>query len=96
MNLEQLTEEGLFEARLVWRRVGKTIKRGVRCTAGRRKGRVVSTASQCSQPIDIKKRITLKRTKAKLGKRLARKAQRTKRINPASRRLRTLNKPQRK
>jgi len=33
----------------------------------------------------------LKRTKARLGKRLAKKAKRTKRINPASRRVQALN-----
>ena len=81
----------LTEAKMVWKRSGKKLVRGVRCTSGRRKGRVVSTASQCSAPLDIKKRFTLKKTKSKLGKRLARKAQRTKRTNQASKRLKTLN-----
>lgn len=87
--------ESLTEARMVWRRRGKKVTRGVRCTSGRRKGRVVSTASQCSAPIDIRKRFTMKKTKAKFGKRMMKKAKRTKRINPASRRLRTLNRPRR-
>lgn len=91
MRLIDLTEDLITEARMVWKRSGNTVKRGVRCTSGRRKGRVVSSASQCSAPIDMKKRLTLKRTKAKMGKRLARKAQKTKRVNPAARRLRTLN-----
>ena len=91
MRLEQITEDTLTEARMVWRRSGNNIKRAVRCTSGRRKGRVVSTASQCSAPINLKKRLTLKRTKAKFGKRISRKAQRTKRLNPASKRLRMLN-----
>lgn len=95
MLLEDITSEPLTEARMVWRRTGKTVKRAVRCTGGRRAGRVVSDVAQCSAPIDLKKRLTLKKTKAKMGKRLARKAQRTKRVNPASRRLRTLNKPRR-
>ena len=90
MRLEEL-DDTITEARMVWRKSGKSIKRGVRCTSGRRKGRVVSTASQCSKPIDLKKRMTLKKTKAKFGKRLARKARRTKRINPQSRRIRALN-----
>lgn len=94
MKLEELGDV-ITEARMVWRKSGKTIKRGVRCTSGRRKGRVVSTASQCSAPVNIKKRMTLKKTKAKFGKRIARKARRTKRINPVSRRLRLLN-PRRK
>ena len=91
MRLAELTEGMLIEAKMVWRRSGNKIKRAVRCTSGRRKGRVVSKASQCSAPIDIKKRLTLKKSKAKFGKRMARKARRTKRMNPASRRLKTLN-----
>lgn len=97
MILEELgiTTDFIVEARMVWRRSGNKITRAVRCTSGRRAGRVVSKASQCSAPIDVKKRMTLKRTKAKMGKRLSRKAQRTKRLNPASRRLKSLNKPRR-
>jgi hypothetical protein len=83
--------ETVTEARMVWRKMGNAIKRAVRCTGGRRKGRVVSKASQCSAPIDIKKRLTLKRTKAKMGKRLAFKSRRTKRMNPASKRVARLN-----
>jgi len=91
MRINEFTEEPIVEARMVWRRMGKTIKRAVRCTSGRRKGRVVSNAAQCSKPIDIKRRITLKKTKAKMGSRMARKSRRTKRFNPASRRVRSLN-----
>lgn len=91
MRLEELTEDLITEARMVWKRSGNTVKRGVRCTSGKRKGRVVSSATQCNAPVDLKKRMTLKRTKARFGKRLARKAQRTKRVNPAARRLKTLN-----
>lgn len=92
MRLENITEDALTEARMVWRKSGNKIVRAVRCTSGRRKGRVVSTASQCSAPINLKARITLKKTKAKFGKRMSRKAQRSKRFNPTSRRLRGLNK----
>lgn len=91
MRLVDITEDTITEARMVWRRSGKKIKRAVRCTSGRRKGRVVSSPAQCSAPINMKKRMTLKKTKARMGKRLSRKSQRTKRLNPASRRLRTLN-----
>ncbi len=84
--------ETVTEARMVWRKMGNTIKRAVRCTGGRRKGRVVSNPSQCSAPIDMKKRLTLKRTKAKMGKRLSLKARRTKRMNPTSKRVAKLNK----
>jgi len=91
MRLEEFADDTIVEARMVWRKMGNTIKRAVRCTSGRRKGRVVSNPAQCSKPLDIKKRLTLKRTKAKMGARMARKARRTKRFNPASRRVRSLN-----
>lgn len=95
MLMNEITDDTVLEARMVWRKMGNTVKRAVRCTGGPRKGRVVSTSSQCGMPIDVKKRLTLKRTKAKFGKRMARKARRTKRLNPASRRLKTLNKTRR-
>jgi len=93
MRIDELSydDQPLLEARMVWRKMGNTIKRAVRCTSGRRAGRVVSNIGQCSKPIDMKRRLTLKRTKARMGKRLTRKASRTKRLNPASRRLKTLN-----
>lgn len=91
MRLAEITSEGLTEARMVWKKSGNTVKRAIRCTGGPRKGRIVSKASQCSAPIDIKKRLTLKKSKAKYGSRMAKKSRRTKRVNPASRRLRTLN-----
>jgi len=71
MRLEDITEDTITEARMVWRRSGKKIKRAVRCTSGRRKGRVVSSPAQCSAPINMKKRMTLKKTKARMGKRLS-------------------------
>ena len=79
----------------VWARSGKKVVRKYRCSGGSRKGRVVSKMSQCFAAPDIKKRVQLKKTKARLGKRLARKAKRTKRINPASRRVAALNKRRR-
>lgn len=91
MRLEEFADEPIIEARMVWRKMGNKLKRAIRCTSGRRKGRVVSKASQCNAPIDFKKRITLKRTKAKMGSRMMRRAQRTKRFNIKSRQLRSLN-----
>ena len=75
--------------------MGNKVVRAVRCTSGRRKGRVVSKSSQCSAPINMKKRMTIKKTRAKMGARITRKSQRTKRMNPASRRVRALNKRRR-
>lgn len=86
----------LVEAKIVWARKGKKVARKVRCTTGRRKGRVVSAASGCSKKVDIKKRFTLRRTKARMGARIKMKARRTKRYNPLSRRVSRLNKPRRR
>lgn len=76
----------------VWARSGQTVVRKYRCVGGRRDGRVVSSPAQCFAPIDIQKKLTLKKTKARLGSRLARKSKKTKRTNPASRRVQSMNK----
>jgi hypothetical protein len=80
-----------MEAQLVWARKGNKLTRKFRCAVGQRAGRVVADPSQCSAPIDIKKRMNLKKTKAKMGARMARKAQKTKKFNPASKALKRLN-----
>ena len=85
-------EAVVVEAKLVYGKRGNKVVRKFRCTVGKRKGRVVSEPSQCSKPFDLKKRFTLKKTKARMGSRITKKAQRTKRLNPASRILRQLNK----
>jgi hypothetical protein len=93
MNLNELTsEQPVVEAQLVWARKGNKLVRKFRCSVGQRKGRVVSDPSQCSKPIDLKKRLTLRKTKAKMGARIAKKANRTKRMNPASKAVQKLNK----
>ncbi len=76
----------------IWGRRGTQTVRKYRCTSGMRKGRIVATAAQCFAAPNIKARISMKRTRAKIGRRMMRKAQRTRRTNPASRRLKALNK----
>ena len=83
--------EEVMEAKMVWAKRGSKIVRKVRCTSGPRKGRMVSSASQCSKPINLKKRMTLKKTRARMGKRMARRAARTKRRNPVSKAVARLN-----
>jgi len=90
MLLRELTS-GLDEKR-IWARSGKKVVRKFRCTSGRRKGRIVAKIQQCFAAPDMKKRFQLKKTKARLGSRIVRKAKRTKRVNPASRRVQALNK----
>jgi hypothetical protein len=84
-------DEIVVAEKIAWKRRGNKLKKQFRCSSGPRKGRVVAEPSQCFKAIDIKKRMTLKRTKAKMGGRLQRKAGRTKKFNPISRRLKTLN-----
>jgi nucleotidyltransferase/DNA polymerase involved in DNA repair len=89
------TPEELEEAQ-TWARSGMKVVRKYRCSAGPRKNRIVAKMAQCFAAPDIKKKIAFKRTKARLGKRMARKAKKTKRINPASRRVQALNKARRR
>ena len=81
-----------LDEKQVWARKGTKVVRKYRCSTGQRKGRIVADPTQCFKVIDVKKRANLKRTKARLGAKMARKARRTKRINPASKMLKRLNK----
>jgi hypothetical protein len=81
-----------IDEKQVWARSGQKVVRKFRCTGGPRKGRVVAQMAQCFAAPDIKKRTKFKMTKARLGPRMTRKAKRTKRINPASRRVQSMNK----
>jgi len=92
--LDSLDNESL-EEKQVWAKSGQKVVRKYRCTGGSRKGRVVSQPAQCFKAKDIKRRIALKKTKARLGNRMARKARRTKRVSPVSRRVAQLNKSSR-
>ncbi len=82
----------ISEAKVVFARRGNKVVRKFRCTVGKRKGRVVATPQQCAAPIDLKKRFVLKRTKGMKGVRMAKKSNRTKRTNPASKIITRLNK----
>jgi hypothetical protein len=85
MLLREITEP--LDEKQVWARKGSSLVRKYRCTGGTRHGRIVATVTQCFSPIDVKQRALMKRTRARLGKKMARKAKRTKRTNPASIRL---------
>ena len=87
---EIFAEEGLDEKQ-IWGRKGTAVVRKYRCTSGARKGRIVAKPDQCFKPINIKARIMMKQLRAKKGAVMMRRAKRTKRSNPASRRLRILN-----
>ena len=85
------TTEEICETRMAWARKGNKIVRKYRCTSGARKGRVVSNPTQCSKPIDMKKRMNMKRMKAANKTKIKRKSARTRRTNPASKMLKRLN-----
>ncbi len=90
MLLRELTIS--LDEKRVWARSGKKVVRKYRCTGGRRHGRIVSKIQQCFAAPNMKKRFNLKKTKARLGSRIVRKSQRTKKVNSASRRVQALNK----
>lgn len=71
----------------IWGRKGTTLVRKYRCMSGQRANRIVATPSACFAPMDTKKRAVMKRTRARLGAKMMRKAKRTKKTNPASIRL---------
>ena len=83
-------EEELDEGQ-TWARSGKKVVRKFRCSSGPRKNRIVAKMAQCFAAPDIKKRMQFKKTKARLGAKMARKARKTKRVNPASKRVQALN-----
>ena len=94
MNLGELIgEDPMLEARRVWARRGNKVVQKFRCTNGWRKGRLVAQPSSCTKPLDIKKRFSIKRTRARLGPRIVRKTKRAKRFNPITKRITALNKP---
>ena len=94
MLVREITES--LSEKQIWARSGKKVVRKFRCTTGRRKGRIVKQMAQCFAAPNIKARITLKRTRARIGGRMMRKARRTKRTNPTSRRVQALNKASRR
>lgn len=90
--------DDLLETSMIFTRsAGKTggsvkTKQKFRCSSGPRAGKRVSNLAQCFAPIDISKRIQMKKTRAKTKIRAARKAKRTKRIDPSSLLTKILNK----
>jgi len=89
MKLRELTND--LNEKQVWAKRGSKVVRKYRCTTGPRKGRTVSNVGQCFAAPDVKARNKLKITKARLGTRMARKSKKTKRTNPASKMVKSLN-----
>ena len=83
--------EDIIPEAMAWAKRGNKVVRKFRCAGGKRHGRIVGKPAQCFAAPDIKKRMKLKITKARLGARMIRKSKKTKRVNPASRRVAALN-----
>lgn len=94
MEFELIIEgtEELTEAKRVWAKRGKKLKRMIRCTSGKKKGRTVANVGACSKAIDMKKRFMMKRIRKRFNAKIVRKSKRTKAFNPLSKRLKTINK----
>lgn len=88
MNLGELIRESVTQ---IWSRKGSKSVRKYRCTSGTRKGRIVAKPSTCTKPKNLTKAANLKRTKAMKGSNLKIKSARTKRSNPAAKKLRRVN-----
>jgi hypothetical protein len=87
MKINEIT----LDEKMAWAKRGNKVVRKFRCTSGPRTGRIVSKIGQCFAAPDMKKRVRLKLTKARLGAKMTRKAKKTKRINPASKRVKAMN-----
>jgi hypothetical protein len=86
--------EFITETQLVWKRnprTGKVVLKW-RCTTGPKKNRTVSNAQDCSAAPDLAQQQKFKQTRAKTKVRQARRAKKTKRVNPASKLAARLNK----
>jgi hypothetical protein len=86
-------EEFVTEHRLVWRRNPRTGKVTMRwrCESGPRKNRTVPNVSDCGKSPDVAAREQMKKTRARTKIRQARRAKRTKRINPKAKLIQALN-----
>lgn len=94
--LESKEEVVCEKTTIAWARKGNKVVKKYRCPFGRRKGKVVSNLSACSAPRNLTKSIAAKRTRAKKGAIMNRKARRTKRFNPVSKRIKAMNKAMRR
>ena len=84
-------DEFISEHKMIWSRSGDKLKLKYRCASGPKAGRIVPDASACAAPKDLAKAAQMKRTRASTKVRQARKAKKTKRVNPASKILARLN-----
>lgn len=89
--VDPLELEDIAEHKMIWSRTGSKLKLKYRCASGPKAGRIVPDPKACSSAIDVAKRAQMKKTRAITKVRQARKAKKTKRVNPASKILARLN-----
>lgn len=94
--LEDWPSENLDETSIAWRRGKGKPKQQFRCSSGPRAGRVVSDIRQCGEHPNPAKAAAMKVTRAKTKVKQARKAKRTKRVNPVSKMIQRMNKLRKK
>lgn len=70
---------------------GKVVRK-YRCTSGTRKGRIVAKASTCNAPINVKSKLTMKKTRARKSPMIGIKTRFQKRMGAQSKRIARLNK----
>lgn len=89
--LDSFLEDVINEHRMVWKSTKKGPKLAWRCTSGFRANRTVPDARDCGKPLDYAQRARMKVTRARTSKAQARKAKKTKKINPTSKLIRKMN-----
>jgi hypothetical protein len=92
ITFESFLEDVINEHRMVWKSTKKGPKLAWRCTSGFRANRTVPDARDCGKPLDYAQRARMKVTRARTSKAQARKAKKTKKINPTSKLIRKMNK----
>jgi len=88
---EEFLEDAINEHRMVWKSTKKGPKLAWRCTSGFRANRTVPDARDCGKPLDYAQRARMKVTRAITAKAQARKAKKTKKVNPTSKLIRKMN-----
>ena len=91
MKINEITE-GINEHRMVWKSTPKGLKLKWRCTSGFRTNRTVPDAKDCGKPLDFAQAQRMKVTRRQTSKAQARKAKKTKRVNPGVKLAARLNK----
>jgi len=88
---KEFLEDAVNEHRMVWKSTKKGPKLAWRCTSGFRANRTVPDARDCGKPLDYAQRARMKVTRARTAKAQARKAKKTKKVNPTSKLIRKMN-----